>query len=296
MGDKEGAVICAEGEEVVIHFCQRLRTGDDDYTFNVVWFGASKQPATLHAFKYQTDGAEVIAEYLGYTSTDTLLIDGGAVAWDLEFGPVGKSELTGDVVQGSGITDGQLMTVAILRIGKHLSMMVDLEYDQPTFRLAVPDLPGASDSVDLIVWDGYGGADNALAWRTGLARAAGTIELLDVPTVSGPAAGDTGVDHATTFAVAGQEGQVKVFAWTAVADVKPLIALTTTRDVVTMPDPSTLGLGGMLPQGTELTWSVGSLSGEDVEDPATGVRRTRQALGPVFDLGGLVDILGDATE
>src|SRR5690606_40646443 len=102
-----------------------------------------------------------------------LLIDSDTLTWDLEFGPVDQSVLTGDVVQASGITIGQLMTAAVLRIGKHLSLLVDLEYDQPDFSLVVPARPVAATSVDLLVVDGFAGPNNSWAWRTGLTRTAG---------------------------------------------------------------------------------------------------------------------------
>src|SRR5690606_27480748 len=145
----------------------------------------------------------------------------------------------------------------------------------------------AATSVDLLVVDGFAGPNNSWAWRTGLTRTAGTIELLDPPVALGPAAGDAGVDHATEFAVRGLEGQVKVFTWTAAADIKPIIALTTTRDVVTIPELATLDRGGILPQGTDLRWYVNSLSGQTVDEATTANRTARALQGPLYDLGGM---------
>src|SRR5690606_40829996 len=57
--------------------------------------------------------------------------------------------------------------------------------------------------------------------------------------------GEAGVSLNTPFGVTGLEGEVKTFVWSEDSTSGPMIAVTTTRDEVTIPDPSQIGLGGM---------------------------------------------------
>ena len=288
LGKFESIVICAEGHKVVVHFCQRVEEGDDDYSFNVVWYGVPDQAVTLHALHVLLDSDDGTASYQGYDSLDVTLSSGDRVGWDLDLEPLGQALLEVGVDRGAGIPAGELLTAVAWRPGTFLSFVVDARHDDRGAILLVPDLPGVAEQFDVFAVDGFNGEDTSVAWRAGVRSGPQSLHLLDVPTVSGPQAGESDIGLEDTFSVSGLEGTVKTFVWSSPIGDRPWIAVTTSRDSLTIPDADALGLGGLLPSGTELVWRIVSATADDPDEATTDFRTLANTYMTLFDLGGTV--------
>jgi hypothetical protein len=141
---------------------------------------------------------------------------------------------------------------------------------------------------DVFAVDGWGGEDSSVAWRSNVTRGRHSLELLDVPSLSGPYAGEPGIGSEDEFSVSGLEGHIKTFVWASPVDNRPSVAVTTARDSVTIPDADQLGLGGLVPPGTELVWRVVSATVDDPDRATTDFRTWTATYMTLFDLGGTV--------
>lgn len=264
----ERVFVCVEGHKVVIRVCGFSTTGDVAYIFAPTWFGDPEQPVTLHALHFEVDADEVVTGYLGYDSLDVDFVVGETVVWDIEFERVGSTLMTGSIEQGTGITGGGLVALGAVRVSKTLSMVVNGAGNQTDFSILMPDLPARSPIFDLIAVDGFGTPSTSIAWRSETGPKVGDVTLRDMPSVAGPPNGEIGVSLSTPFAVEGLEGQVKTFFWQPVNGTGPMIALTTKRDEVTIPDPAVIGLGTMLSSWYEMEWTVTGYNAADVDGSA----------------------------
>lgn len=287
LASDERVTVCVEGHLLVIYNCAFAFGGDDEYTFDATWFGDLSQGATLHAIHYLEGADDETIAYLGYDSLEVTLSDGATTTWDITFEPVGSSRLAGTIERGTGIASGMLVVVGFVRLGQNLAMLVSGVSDEEDFSILVPDLPETAPLYDLAVADGYTSPESALAWRSAVGPDVGTVKLLDMPQVTGPANAEVGVSLTTPFGVVGLEGQVKTFIWSGAAGTGPMIALTTTRDAVTIPNPAALGLGGMLPRWQNMGWGVSSSTRPDVDSATTEFREMSGLVMALFRLGSL---------
>lgn len=285
LGQDERVLICLEGHAVVIRACARPFPGDTAYTFDPTWFGGAQQEATLHAIHYLEGTDDLTTAYLGYDSQDVTLEDGQTLVWDLELERVGTSVMTGTIERGAGVSGGDLIAVGAVRVGKTLSMPVNGAIDEEQFSILMPDLPARSPIYDLLVVDGFNTSDTSFAWLAETGPDVGVVALLDLPVVYGPAPGEAGVSLNTPFGVTGLEGEVKTFVWSEDSTSGPMIAVTTTRDEVTIPDPSQIGLGGMTGAWQAMMWGVTRSMHPDV-DSATRTYRELSELARALFAGG----------
>lgn len=299
LGTDERVIVCVEGHVVVVYLCGQAFAGETEYELEATWYGepgSSSQPATIHAIHYLEGANDETADFLGYDSLEVELDAAASITWNLEFEPVGTEYVKGEVVRGAGIGSGSLITMAAVRFGDTLSMVVSGAADEPEMSLLVPQLPSAQGAAtyDLHVLDGFTGPDMVYAWRSGIGVDAGEISLGDLPALTGPDGGVMGMSHATPFGVEGLEGEVKTFVWAPDAgDPGPNIALTTTRDEVTIPDPALLNIGGMIRGGQGLRWGVNSSMADDVDEATTEFRRLGGAVMTYLNLGGAPEGAGD---
>lgn len=284
LAPNERVIVCAEGRDLVIYDCAAENAGAD-YEFQPVWYDIADQQATLHAFHYEVDANSETVAFHGYDRLEVNLVNGELVTWDIEFEPVDTARLRGQIVRGSGTAPDSLLAFGFVSFGENLTMLVNGVYDEAGFDLLMPEPPGATlgtGPYGVVVADGHGEPEGSMAWRPGLDEEAGTLSLLDVPRVSGPANGQSGVSFNTPFAVSGLEGRVKTFTWTGSNGPGPLIALTTTRDEVTIPDPAILGFGGLLTPYRSMFWAVSNSVHRDT-DRATTELHERAELQKLFD-------------
>ena len=299
LGPGERIVICAEGLETVVYFCDRYEEGDVDYALGVTWLGKPNQAVTLHALAYLVDAEETTIGYRGYASFATTLQGSGTTVWNPELQPIGTAKFEVQAERGDGIDSGSLVLAAAWRLGEHLSVMVSGDLNEDSVTLLVPDVAGATESFDVFAVDGFESFRTSAAWLPGVVAPSVRLSLLDAPDITGPAEFETGVNYETEFSVSGMEGRAKTFAWIA-TDGTSIIALTTMRDTVTIPDAASLGLEAADLEGVEHMWEVYGAHHDDTDSATTDVREGAVAYGLVLDLalpalteGRLVGSMGD---
>jgi hypothetical protein len=258
----ERVVVCLEGLAVAVLGCDRAGGGESTYGLGANWFAGANVPVRLHALHLAVDGDDVPTAYLGYETIDLNLADGGATLADLAFEPVAIADLTGSTSQAAGYTDTDLVVLA--RFGPNLSMAIGgLENPGAAFAYLVPVLPGLSYDV---VFVGTRPGDTVFTVRHDVGLDAGALAIQAPANPIVPADGAVGVDLTTTFASSGVGG-ARTYLWNPDA-VGPLIALTTTRTSVTIPDPA---LGGLVvPAGALYEWLVLGQGDDDPDTAAAG--------------------------
>lgn len=264
----EMVFVCAEGLNAVVYGCDPVEGGEDSYELQLSWHTRAPQEVRVHAFHALLKADDTVDEYLGYSVVTGTIGDGDAFTRDLVFEPVDTTTLTGTVVRGQG---GDAMydpvVLAAVRFSDRLSMVVSGGYAPGAFAMAVPSLPGEGWEYDVLAGDGlFTSASISAAWSTVVGPDIGQLELADVPSLVRPAHGTTGVTQATGFEVAGLGGRAKTFSWVH-SDGYPSFALTTMSDVVTMPDPSEVGLAVAPPAGV-YEWGALSARGGSVDEEA----------------------------
>ena len=262
LGAGEVVIACVEGLAIPAYGCDVLTSGDVDFSIGATWFDTATTSVRLHALHIAVDGDGVPTAYLGYDAVLLDLSDGDVTVTGLDFEPVASGTLTGTTSHPEGATNQGLIVMA--RFGPNLSMhFAQIQDPGPAFEVLVPVLPGLS-------YDVYFGASvtstSVNTWKLDAGLDAGTFDVAAPAQMVAPADGAIGVDLATTFSST-SAGGARTYAWAPVA-AGPVIALTTTRTSVTLPDPA---LGGFaLPAGADYTWTVIGHGADGVDTAIAG--------------------------
>lgn len=265
--------LCAEGLDGLVYGC--AEAGSADYLLELEWGQAEPRSVRVHAIHARIAG-DTVLEFLGYEAFEVTVEDGDALTHDLALGPVQTQQLAGRLVRGAG-TDPQFdpFVVAALRFGDGLTMPVSGVEATGAFTTPVPALPGVPWEYEVLAVDGMITAvTSSLEWRDAAGLDAGEIVLEDVPRQVAPDAYFDRVTLATRFEVAGLTGKVKTFMWYDPAFGSPAFAVTTSADVVTLPDPEELGLAGP-PYWGDYLWGVSSTLDTSVDEAAASMRAVR---------------------
>ena len=263
LGAGEVVLACVEGLAVTVFGCDSISSPAADYAIGVEWFDGPNTAVRLHAFHMEVDGDGLPTAYLGYDTILLNLTDGGVTIADLDFDPIGSATLTGTTTFPAGITDAAAMGFA--RIGPNLSFPLFRDSDPgATLSYLVPTLPGIS--YDVLVGATGGPISDTYTWKAGVGLDAGDFAIGTAAQLVAPADGATGVDLTTPFGSTAVGG-ARTYVWFP-DGAGPLIALTTTRTSVTVPDPA---LGGFaFPAGALYEWGVLNQGDADMADAAAG--------------------------
>lgn len=281
LGADEVAIVCVEGLAVHVYGCDTLATGESAYSIDAAWFDGATVSAQLHAVRFTIDADDVPTAYLGYATVAANLDDGNPYLANLDFDPVTASTLTGTNAKPAALTNAALAVA--LRFGPNLSMPVTtFTHLASDFQVLVPDIAGVTYDVLYAAGDA-GGA--AYTWKTGVGLDAGEFLLTEITAPLAPAAGATDVDLTTEFTTTSAGGAARTYIWSPVGG-GPIIALTSTRTNVTIPDPASAGF--TFPAGLDYVWSVHGHGLGDVDEATAGgiADFTLLTVNVIEDLGG----------
>ncbi len=288
LGADEVVLVCVEGLAQVVSGCDTLGAGASAYAIGAGWFDEAAVSIRLHALRLVVDAAGVPTAYVGYASSAPDLTDGVAAFADLDFDPVLVDTLTGTTDHPAALADTDLVVLA--RFGPHLSMpIVDVADPADAFALLVPVLTGLRYDV---VFVGSGGGDTVLTWKHDVGLDAGAFAVAPTAQPVAPAAGASAVDLTTPFGSTAV-GAARTYVWIAAGAPGVVIALTTTRTTVTMPDPA---VGGFpFPAGAAYTWRVLGHGDDDADAAAAGGYSDYFTLLVALLSGGSPGLDGDRT-
>jgi len=262
VGVDEAVIVCVEGLAVAVYGCDILPAAETGFSIAATWFDGAIAAARLHALHFEIDADDLPVAYLGYETIELNLSDGVAALADLGFGPVDAATLSGTTAHPASLPNSALVVQA--RFGPNLSMPL-IQWQDPTddFGLLVPDLPGIG--YDLLFVAG-GPDDLVYTWKRDVGLDAGDLAVTAPAQTVAPTDGELGVDLTTPFETT-PVGGTRTYLW--IPDVDgPLVALTTTRTAVTIPDPA---IGGFaFPAGLGYAWAVLSHGDGDVDEAAAG--------------------------
>ena len=237
-------MVCAEGLDLVAFGCDRAGPGDTAYSLSAVWFGPTTTSIRVHALHYETGVDDTPSAYLGYETFDLSLSDGDADARDLALAPVASVLVEGSLTAAAGLTIAE--TIGAVRFGPRLAM--DLFVSTALagdVSVLMPALTGATYDFATI---GDGPSGLSLVWTVDQGTNFGTLAVQAPLTQGSPLDATLGVDLATSFTSSASD-EVRTYFFQGPG---PVLALTTTRTAVTMPDPA---LGGLaFPAGDAYNW------------------------------------------
>ncbi len=262
VGVDEAAIVCIEGLAVAVYGCDILLESETGFSIAAEWFDGAIAATRLHALHFEIDADSLPVAYLGYETIELNLSDGVAALADLDFDPVDAATLSGTTAHPASLPDTALIVHA--RFGPNLSMPLIQSMDPADdFALLVPDLPGIGYDL-LFLADGPD--DVVYTWKRDVGLVAGDLAVNAPAQPVAPADGELGVDLTTSFETT-STGGARTYLW--VPDVDgPLVALTTTRTAVTIPDPA---IGGFaFPAGLGYAWAILGHGDGDVDEAAAG--------------------------
>jgi hypothetical protein len=263
LGAGEVVRVCVEGLAVAVYGCDSISSPAADYTIGAEWFDGPNTAVRLHALHMQVGVDGLPTAYLGYETILLNLTDGGVTLADLDFDPIGSAVLTGTTTFPAGITD--TASIGFARFGPNLSFPVFQDDDVgATFGYLVPVLPNVS--YDVLVGATGGPISDTYTWKSGVGLDAGAFVIGTAPQPVAPADGATGVDLTTPFGSTAVGG-ARTYLWFP-DGAGPLIALTTTRTSVSVPDPAVGGFA--FPAGAVYEWGVLNHGDADMVDAAAG--------------------------
>lgn len=282
----EEVYACVEGTAIVVFGCSYVRSGETAYEIEATWLSPAPQKVRVHAFLAHVVGDTVI-DFRGYDTFEVDVADGDDLSKALGFDAVETRSLTGRISPWSGPTPPAVVeAVAAVRFSDKLSITISAAGSTGPLAMPVPALPGEDWEYDLAVAGyEYTPFTSSRVWLTAAGLDAGEVVLPDAPGLVRPEHGAFDVTLETEFEVAGLTGQAKTFYWAPTTFGGPVFAVTTTEDVVTLPDPSELGLGLPKPWGA-YRWGVVSTQDGSVDDALAGMLELWSAVASLMNFVG----------
>jgi len=254
--------VAVEGRDFHVFGEDVVGGGAISYGNNTAWRGSANAPVRLHALRMLRNPAGMPIAFLGYDDSVEVELKYGqpVVANVLPSGVVGDTHLSGTIDPSGGTL---FLTTVLVRINR----FAHLRLHGSALGLAAVDMafPDIGEGVAVVGASALFGVGTSLLWAT-LPPAQAFALVMPVPPVAfAPADGFDAVDAATEFRAVGGPTGARVYRWLPEGSIPgPRVALSTTRDIVTLPQEiGALGLA-LAPAGS-YRWSTGVVVGDDFE-------------------------------
>jgi hypothetical protein len=260
-------VVGVEGRAFDVFGLGQAPGGDTEYAAQAFWRGSVNAPVRLHALRMQVEADGRPIDFLGYdASVETTLVNGVVVEADvLPWGPIGNSRFLGSIIPAGG----GVLNVTAFAVRLSDAFFLPLFWTMPglgAVEFAVPDVATGSGAVLVYATAAFPEGSTNL-WVTLPVMQEFELRLPAPPLALEPAAGASGVDDRTVFRATGGPSGGRVFRWEPTgATGGPIVALSTTRDAVTLPDLGALGLAFV--RGGTYLWATGVVEAGDLASAA----------------------------
>lgn len=257
--------VCVEGLTTAVYGCHRVAEGEDSYHLGALWSAGDSVDVTLHALPMTIGIDGFPTDYPAHGTEAATLSDGGvSVAHVTDFVLVDDTIAVSAAIAPPPGYDPDAVFGAV-RMTPNFAL--------PVFAVATADttvdvdLPHIGDgTVVLLAIVAAPDESFSAAWAVGQGGAApATLVPPQPPELEAPPPGAVGVTHATEFRTTSDLGAVRTFRFVNAA-AETTYYVTTTDDVVTLPDLSHLGLD--LASGASYSWGVTTVPAASTVDDA----------------------------